>query len=119
VNNDAEDTFQGAKTAGGGGFLFLDPAQVPEEWQARATLSACVRLLPDEVAAIVGRADGIQGPDDAEFLSLVASGLSAESIARRVHSAPRSVYRRLARLRGHFGVETTTELVAELSRRGY
>lgn len=82
-------------------------------------MSACIRLLPDEVAAIVGRADGIEGPDDAEFLSLVASGQSAESIARRVHSAPRSVYRRLARLRSHFEVDTTAELVAELSRRGY
>ena len=119
MNNDGEDTFAEAKTAGIGGFLFLDPSQVPEEWQGRATLTACIRLLPDEVAAIAGRANGIQGPDDAEFLSLVASGLSAEAIARRVHSAPRSVYRRLARLRGHFGVETTAELVAELSRRGY
>jgi DNA-binding CsgD family transcriptional regulator len=99
--------------------LILDPSLVPEEWQDRATLTALVRLLPDEAAAVVGRADVVPGPDEAEFLALVASGLSAEAIARRVHSAPRSVYRRLARLRAHFGVESTAELVAELSRRGY
>ena len=101
------------------GLLFIDPSLVPKEWQERATLSALIRLRPDEVAAIVGKAELSQEPDEAEFLALVASGLSAESIARRVHSAPRSVYRRLARLRSHFGVQTTAELVAELSRRGY
>lgn len=80
---------------------------------------ACIRLLPDEAASLAGRTNGVPQPDESEFLALVASGLSAETIARRVHSAPRSVYRRLAKLRDHFGVQTTAELVAELSRRGY
>ena len=117
--NDGDEALAEAKTAGRGGWLFLDPGSVPEEWQERATLMACIRLLPDEAAALAGRTDGVPHPDESEFLALVASGLSAESIARRVHSAPRSVYRRLARLRDHFGVQTTAELVAELSRRGY
>ena len=119
MKEEAENTVAGAKTPATGGFLFLDPSLVPEEWQDRATLTALVRLLPEEAAAIAGKADLVQEPDEAEFLALVASGLSAESIGRRIHSAPRSVYRRLARLRTHFGVETTAELVAELSRRGY
>jgi DNA-binding CsgD family transcriptional regulator len=80
---------------------------------------AAIRLLPNEAAALVGKAEVLEAPDEPEFLALVASGLAAEAIARRVHSAPRSVYRRLARLRNHFGVQTTAELVAELSRRGY
>ena len=82
-------------------------------------MTACVRLFPDEAAAIAGRTNGVETPDDPEFLALVAGGLSAEAISRRVHAAPRSVYRRLARLRAHFDVTTTAELIAELSRRGY
>ena len=108
-----------AKTAGQGGWLFLDPDLVPEEWQERATTVACIRLLPNEAAALVGKTEALPTPDEPEFLALVASGLAAEVIAKRVHSAPRSVYRRLARLREYFGVQTTAELVAELSRRGY
>ncbi|MGH2755587.1 MAG: hypothetical protein ACRDLB_14315 [Actinomycetota bacterium] len=121
MNNDAEREFSTSEDRGAalGGWLFIEPSLLPDEWQERATLTACVRLFPDEAAAISGRANGVKTPDDPEFLALVADGLSADAIARRVHAAPRSVYRRLARLRTHFGVTTTAELVAELSRRGY
>ncbi len=57
--------------------------------------------------------------EDEGLARLAAQGLSAEEIAKRLHMTPRSVYRRLARLRERFGASTSAELAARLARLGF
>ena len=104
-----------------GGFLFLDPSSVPQQWADRAIPIVMVPLTAEESAQVLS--DEPVKPDtvaaDTDLMRLVARGLSAEVIARRLGLAPRSVYRRLARLRDSFGAETTAALATELARRGF
>lgn len=103
------------------GFLFLHPDALPEQWIDRAIPIVMVALTPDESAQVLSeepvKPDTVAA--DTDLMRLVARGLSAEIIARRLGLAPRSVYRRLARLRESFGVDTTAELATELARRGF
>lgn len=102
-------------------FLFLDAGSIPERWADRAITGTLVPLTPEEANEVL--AEGRVEPDDlgadGDFVRLVARGLSAEIIARRLGLAPRSVYRRLARLRDALRVGSTAELASELARRGY
>ncbi|HWC13826.1 MAG TPA: helix-turn-helix domain-containing protein [Actinomycetota bacterium] len=102
-------------------FLFLEAGSVPERWADRAITGTLVPLTPQEANDVL--AEGRVEPDelgaDGDFVRLVARGLSAEVIARRLGLAPRSVYRRLARLRDALQVRSTAELASELARRGY
>ena len=102
-------------------FLFLETGSVPEKWADRAISGTLVPLTADEADQVL--AEGRVEPDelggDSDLVRLVARGLSAEIIARRLGLAPRSVYRRLARLRDALQVGSTAELAAELARRGY
>jgi len=102
-------------------YLFLDPDSVPAEWADRVVPMAMVPLTEAESGQLLS--DEPVTPDrlmpDADLMRLVARGLSAEVIARRLDLAPRSVYRRLARLRDAFGVSSTAELAAELAARGF
>ena len=103
------------------GFLFLHPDALPEQWSDRAVPIVMVPLTAEESAQVLS--DEPVKPDtvaaDTDLMRLVARGLSAEIIARRLGLAPRSVYRRLARLREAFGADTTAELATELARRGF
>lgn len=104
-----------------GGWLFLEPGSVPDRWAERAIPVMLVPLTTEESAQMLNGQPvdaGALAPD-ADLMRLVARGLSAEVIARRLGLAARSVYRRLARLRETFGVATTAELAAELARRGF
>lgn len=58
-----------------------------------------------------------QGEDD--LLRLASRGAAPSTIARSLALSTRTVHRRLARLRDQFGVDSTAELAAELSRRGF
>ncbi len=102
-------------------WVFLNPAAVPDRWAARAVPMAMVALTAEESLRLLDDAPVEQDPlaQDADLMRLVARGLSAEVIARRLGIAPRSVYRRLARLRGAFGAASTVELATELARRGF
>ena len=102
-------------------WVVLDPATVPEALRSRARTVALVTLLPSELAVLLGpRAwDSIIAPEDAELLGLVAAGHPGSYIARRLGISDRSVFRRLARWRERFGVSSTAELAAELSKRGF
>ena len=80
-----------------------------------------IPLTSDESDQLLGH-EPIQADElgqDVDLMRLVARGLSAEVIASRLGLAPRSVYRRLARLREAFGAESTAELATELARRGF
>lgn len=104
-----------------GGWVFLEPGSVPERWAERAIPVMLVPLTPEESAQMLNAQPvdaGALSPDT-DLMRLVARGLSAEVIARRLGLAARSVYRRLARLRETFGVASTAELAAELTRRGF
>jgi DNA-binding CsgD family transcriptional regulator len=103
------------------GWLFLRPSEVPERWRARAVPMSFIPLLPEEAAALTA-GEFTDEPDQSggeEFLKLVARGLSARVIARQLGISPRSVHRRTARLRDTLKVNSTAELAAELSRRGF
>ena len=106
---------------GAAGWVFLHPSAVPERWAERAVPMAMVPLTADEALRLLDDSPVKQDPlaQDADLMRLIARGLSAEVIARRLGIAPRSVYRRLARLRDAFGAATTVELATELARRGF
>lgn len=99
-------------------FVFGD---VPERWKERARPAHFIPLLPSEsspVLSAAGRA-GLVEPEDDVLLRLAARGAAARVIARTANLSIRTVHRRLARLRDQFGVESSAELAAELSRRGF
>lgn len=94
---------------------------MPAVWQERAIDVSLVPLLPAEAEQLLTdrRAEPtLVGEGDLSLARLAARGLSGTQIARDLDIAPRTVYRRLARLRNVFGVESTAELAAELARRG-
>ncbi len=109
------------KTDGVAGWVFLKPSAVPERWAERAVPMVMIPLTADESQSLLDETPIRQDPlaQDADLMRLVARGLSAEVIARRLGIAPRSVYRRLARLRDAFGAASTVELATELARRGF
>lgn len=102
-------------------WIVLDPAAVPDAFKDRARNVALVALLPSEASTLVGSGAlaSIIDPDEAKLLKLVAAGHSGSYIARRLGISDRSVFRRLARWRDRFGVDSTAELAAELSKRGF
>ena len=94
--------------------------EVPERGRDRARSASFIPLLPEEAESVM--ATGAAAPADAEgdaLLRLAARGLPAPSIARQSGVSIRTVHRRLARLREQLEVDTTAELAAELSRRGF
>ena len=102
-------------------FLFMDPESIPSRWAERAVPVVMIPLTSDESAQLLSD-EPIQSDElgqDADLVRLVARGLSAEVIANRLGLAPRSVYRRLARLRDAFGAGSTAELATELAARGF
>ena len=94
---------------------------LPERWVQRALPLALVRLLPEESEQLLDR--GMASPamsiEEEDLARLVASGMGAPDIARRLHMTPRSVYRRLARMRKRFGARNSTELAAMLAKQGF
>jgi DNA-binding NarL/FixJ family response regulator len=102
-------------------WVVLDGAPVPRMWEERARPATLIPLLPDEAEALLvdDEVRSATTPEQAEFLALVAAGRPASYIARRLGISDRSVFRRLASWRDRFGVESTAELAAELSKRGF
>lgn len=103
------------------GWLFLHPRAIPQRWRARAVEVAFIPLLPHETLELLetDRTGQEITAEERPLVNLLASGASAREIGRRLQIAERTVYRRIARLRSVFQVETTHELVALLSRRGF
>jgi two-component system, NarL family, invasion response regulator UvrY len=57
--------------------------------------------------------------NELELLRLIAAGRYIEEIADELSMAPRTVFRRLARLRRKYGVSSTAELALVLARAGF
>ena len=102
-------------------WLLIESDDVPEQWSRRSMRITVIRLAPDEAKRVLSNdhAGPMIGPDHEELAHLVASGLSVSEMSQQLHLTPRSVYRRLARLRSVFGVATLNELATKLSRLGY
>jgi DNA-binding CsgD family transcriptional regulator len=102
-------------------WLLIPDDALPERWESRAMRLSLVRLLPKEAEQFLE--GGVTSPamsDEEEGLArLVASGMGAPDIATTLHMTPRSVYRRLARMRKRFGARNSTELAAMLAKQGF
>lgn len=118
----AEPAFgRAARDAGAAGLLSRD-ASVEELWEAIATVARGGRHL----GPAWGRAEDGGAPTpspaltdrEAEILSLVAQGLTAAAIARRLGISGRTVNFHKQNLRARLGVSTTVEAVAWLGRQG-
>lgn len=87
----------------------------------RAMRLSLVRLLPEEAEQLLER--GMTSPamsaEEEGLARLVAAGMGAPDIAQSLHMTPRSVYRRLARMRKRFGARNSTELAAILAKQGF
>ena len=100
----------------------LVPADaLPERWAHRALPLSLVRLLPEESGQLLqnGTTTPAMSLEDEDLARLVARGMGVPEIARTLHMTPRSVYRRLARLRNRFGARTSIELAAILAKQGF
>lgn len=94
---------------------------LPERWAHRALPLSLVRLLPEESEQLLenGATSPAMSLEEESLARLVARGMGAPDIARQLHMTPRSVYRRLARLRKRFDARTSTELAAILAKQGF
>lgn len=78
-----------------------------------------VPLTPPEVGDLLSGVPVASQVRDLPLLRLVAEGLPVNQIARRLDVSPRTVYRRVARLKAQFDLMTLHDLAAELARRGF
>jgi DNA-binding CsgD family transcriptional regulator len=103
------------------GWILVAPSALPDRWRDRATPMFLVPLLPGEAHDVLsGEPAGSElHGEDLALARFVARGVPVDDCARQLHLTSRTVYRRLARLRRLVGVTTTSELVAELARRGF
>jgi DNA-binding NarL/FixJ family response regulator len=104
-----------------GVWILIPQNSLPERWSDRAVSLALVRLLPEESERLLatGETGPSLQPEEEQLARLAARGMGADEIARTLHMTPRSVYRRLARLRKRFGAATRAELAAVLAKHGF
>lgn len=100
-----------------GALLITAPHLVPAQLADRSVPLAAIWVGPGEITAFgaTGAAAGLHY-DDSRLAELVVTGLSANAIADELHVSPRTVQRRLARLRARVGARSHGELVAMLAR---
>ena len=103
------------------GWLFLDPAAVPERWRGRAITMAMVPLMRDEAAHILNGGSAAPGlePVDEPLARLLARGTNTEDMAAILGMSMRTTQRRIAALRRKIGARSKTELERMLAARGY
>lgn len=102
-------------------WLFMESELIPDRWRGRMVEGALVPLLPEEASRLLaeGRTESGMDPAEERLVELVASGGSPSRIAAELDISRRTLERRLRRLRRRFGVRSTAELAAFLSRRGF
>jgi DNA-binding CsgD family transcriptional regulator len=100
-------------------WLLLAPDACPDAWLRRAVPVMRVPLRPDEAAAVLDeRPRPPSLASDEELARLLSRGLSTLQISLALGISPRTVFRRVARLRRDFGASSTKELVSLLARYG-
>lgn len=109
-----------AREAGAAGLLSRD-ASVEALWEAIATVARGGRQFGPAWGASGDGGSAVANPAltdrEMEILSLVAQGLTAEAIARRLGISGRTVNFHKQNLRARLGVSTTVEAVAWLGRQ--
>jgi DNA-binding CsgD family transcriptional regulator len=103
------------------GWVLMSPADVPDRWRDRAELLYWVPVTPQEAERVLaqGSTQLHLSLEEEQVAALVADGVSAGDIAKRIYTTPRTVFRRIARLRDIFAATTTQELASRLARRGF
>jgi DNA-binding CsgD family transcriptional regulator len=103
------------------GWVLMSPADVPDRWRDRAELLYWVPVTPQEAERLLaaGSTQLHLSLEEEQVADLVADGVSASDIAKRIYTTPRTVFRRIARLRDLFAATTTHELASRLARRGF
>ena len=101
--------------------MILSPDAIPDAWRSRAIPLLLVPLTPAEAGQLLSDAPVQQdiAPADQPLIHLIARGHSAGEIARALDFSPRTVNRRVARLREEFEVSTIQELATVLARQGF
>ena len=124
IGSDKTEAAGASKAGRGPGrrvWVLVSDEDVPDRWRDRAVPLSLIPLLPEEADGILrtGWTDALASPEDEAVARLAARGASANEIARELHMTPRSVYRRLARLRDRLGARSSAELVARLAEHGF
>lgn len=106
--------------AAGQCWVVLEREGVPDEWLHRVSSLAVLRLVPHEIARLLDCASSGEAlsAQDRELADALLAGRSVPAIARSLGISPRSVQRRIARLRDRLSVTSTEQLVAALVRMG-
>ncbi|MBW3663125.1 MAG: LuxR C-terminal-related transcriptional regulator [Actinobacteria bacterium] len=112
----------GANSTGAwAGWVLLARDTVPHRWRGRSTPVSLVAITPDEAAAFSD--DRVVhpslSPEDELVLSLLLAGETITAIARQLRISPRSVQRRLVRLRNAFNAASNADLVVAAARAGF
>ena len=104
-----------------GGWLLMDPREVPSAWRRRVVQISLVPLLPEEMGQVLKQEGAFPSvpEEDLPILRFLAAGTPVTHIARETELPLRTVQRRVARYRDLLGVSTTAELSALLARRGF
>ena len=97
--------------------VVVPPGLVPRPWRDRAVECCAIWLDPEELDLFLGEGPDTLPHDLRPLVPLVVSGLTANAIATRLHVSPRTVHRRLQRLRRFVGAASHVELVAALAGR--
>ena len=102
-------------------FIRASPSAIPEPWRGRAVPVSLLPLTPEETTDLFETTTlrPQLSTGDAEIASLLAAGLSPTAIASRTGKSPRTIHRRLARLRELLQTSSTAELAVLLARRGF
>ena len=106
-----------------GAWVFMrdSDSNMPEPWRDRAVAVWLLPLTPLETSHLLHETTlrPQLSPGDAEIASLLAAGLTPSVIASRTGKSPRTIHRRLAKLRELLNTTSTAELAIILARRGF
>ena len=100
-------------------WVLLSPDACPDAWLRRAVPVMRVPLGKHEASGILDeRPRPPSLASDEELARLLSRGMSTLQISVALGISPRTVFRRVARLRRDFGASSTKELVSLLARYG-
>lgn len=116
-----EEKRESGETPGAWVFMRDPDNTLPEPWRDRAVAVWLLPLTAVETSLLLHETTlrSQLSPGDAEIASLLAAGLTPSVIASRTGKSPRTIHRRLAKLRELLNTTSTAELAIILARRGF
>jgi hypothetical protein len=102
-------------------FVLVTPDQVPQAWASRGVPLILLPLLPEEAGHFLNgeSVEPVGERWDLTLIKRIVARTSTDAIAKELCVAPRTLYRRLARLRRKYGASTTEELRTMLVAAGF